>query len=45
MDVSGGILAAPDAGHPCRQTKLCVFMFGSECKIMTHFVVKSAFLF
>jgi hypothetical protein len=27
MDVSGGVLAKLDAGHPCRMTMICILMF------------------
>jgi len=39
MDVSGSILSSLDAGYPCRHDKVCVFILGSEHKIMEYLVV------
>jgi hypothetical protein len=42
MDVSGGILASLDAGHPCRHDEDPAFSFSvGERKIMIHFVVRT----
>jgi hypothetical protein len=40
MDVSGGILANLEAGHPCRHDEDLAFSYSvGERKIMKHFVV------
>jgi hypothetical protein len=44
MDVSGGILASLDAGHPCRHDEDPAFSFSvGERKIIIHFVVRTDF--
>jgi hypothetical protein len=36
MDVSEGILANLDAGHPCRHDEICFSCSASKCKLMKY---------